>query len=196
MLSVLYLESADALPHLVRFYCPKAPRLLDVTYGTGTMCKKLHIPVVGVDVDPASKAHVIADSTNLPFPDGSFEAAIFDPAYLYGSRAMHMGPVGMKTWDTQRTTWKKPEDLENFAMGVAGELKRIITMGGTVFSKIMDSRLHGRMVRNRDILIRAFEDNGFHLFDEVVYLRTVTGSFTNPRTAQKAHGFYQIYHRS
>jgi hypothetical protein len=195
MLSVLYMESADALAHLVRFYCPKAPRLLDVTHGTGTMTKKCPVPVLGVDLDPTSKAKVLANSTALPFAPGSFEAALFDPPYLYGSQAMHMGPIGKKTWQSQRTTWKRPEELEQFAAGVAAQLADVLTPHPIVLVKIMNSRYKTTLVRNDDLVTRCFTDEGFRLHDQLIYVRTVTGSFPNPSSSQMAHGFYLVFKR-
>ena len=192
MLSVLYMESADAVAHIVRFYCPNAPALLDVTHGTGTMVKKCPIPVVGVDKDPNSKASIIADSTALPLDDNSYQAAVFDPPYLYGSHAMHMGPIGKKTWTAERTTWKKPEELAGFSGGVARELRRVLTDDGVVIVKIMNSRNKGMLIRNDHLVVSAFEEHGFRLQDQLIYVRTVTGSFPNPKSAQMAHGFYLI----
>src|SRR5688572_18248932 len=88
VLSVLFAESSDNLAHLVRFYAPHADRLLDVTFGAGTLSKRVSVPVVGVDKDPESKAAIIADSAQaLPFNDGAFTAAVYDPPYLYGVKA-------------------------------------------------------------------------------------------------------------
>ena len=195
MLSVLYMESADALAHIIRFYCPDAPVLLDVTHGTGTMTKKCPIPVVGVDIDPNSKAEIIADSTSLPLPDSSFDAAVFDPPYLYGSHAMHMGPIGKKTWAAERTTWKKPQDLISFSAGIGAELSRVLRPGGKAIVKIMNSRLKGDLIRNDQIITDAFGAYNLKLQDQVVYVRTVTGSFPNPKSAQMAHGFWLIFKR-
>lgn len=195
MLSVVFAESADCLAHLLRFYAPAAPRLLDVTYGAGTLSRRVGIPVVGVDKDPTTKATHIADSTALPLDSGTFEAAVFDPPYLYGSHAMHMGPVGQKTWSPARSTWKTPTDLEEFAWGVASELRRVLVPGSPVFVKIMDSRFKGRLIRNHEIIQDAFEQQDFTLVDIIVYIRTVTSSFVNAKSAQSAHGYYLIFRR-
>ena len=195
-MSVLYLESADALAHLIRFYCPNAPALLDVTYGTGTMARKSPIPVLGVDIDPSSRAQIVADSTNLPLKAGSYQAAVFDPPYLYGSASSHRGPVGAKTWDEKRTTWKKPMDLVLFSEKIAKELGRVLIPGATIFVKIMNSRFKGSLIRNDNVITAAFDlHDQFTLHDQLVYVRTVTGSFTNSRSSQMAHGFWLIFRR-
>ena len=192
MLTVLYGESADLLAHIVRFYAPTAPTLLDITHGRGTLTKKLTIPVVGVDKDPTSRATIIADLGNLPLDADSFRLACFDPPYLYGVQAMHMGPVGQKAWNSSRSTLKVPADFVKLAADAARELARVLIVGGLVIIKVMDSRFKGQLVRNHDICIAAFEQCGFRLHDVLIYIRTVTGSFTNTKSAQSAHGYYII----
>jgi len=194
LLSVVFAESGDNLAHLLRFYAPHAERLLDVTYGGGTLSRRVSVPVVGVDKDPASKASIIADSASaLPFDDGTFRAAVYDPPYLYGSKAMHMGPIGTKTWEVQRSTWNTPEDLRSTSEGIARQLYRVLAEDGVVFVKIMDSRFKGRLIRNHDIVVDAFEAHGWRLHDVVVYVRTVTGSFVNAVSAQSTHGYFLIF---
>ena len=195
MLSVLFGESGDNLAHLVRFYAPTATRLLDVTYGAGTLPRRSPIPVVGVDKDPTSRAPVLADAGRLPFAPGSFAVACYDPPYLYGSKAMHGGPVGQKTWQPQRSTWKTPNDLIAMSAAVASELACILRPAGVVIVKIMDSRFKGRLIRNHDIVSAAFESNEFVLLDQLVYLRTSIGSFVNLRSAQSAHGYFLIFRK-
>lgn len=194
MLSVLFAESGDNLAHLLRFYAPHAEQLLDVTFGGGTLSKRVHVPVVGVDKDPGSKASIIADSaSHLPFADSTFKAAVYDPPYLYGSKAMHMGPIGTKTWETQRSTWDTPDDLKQTSEGVAQQLYRVMAPDGVVFVKVMDSRFKGRLIRNHDIVVNAFEAGRWRLHDVVVYIRTVTGSFVNKVSAQSTHGYFLIF---
>lgn len=196
MLSVIFAESGDNLAHLVRFYAPHADRLLDVTFGAGTLSRRVGIPVVGVDKDPTTKATVIADSAaSLPFTAESFAAAVYDPPYLYGSKAMHMGPIGAKTWELQRSTWKTPDDLADTSKGIAEQLYRVMRADGVVIVKIMDSRFKGRLVRNHDIVTDAFEVNGWRLHDVVIYIRTVTGSFVNNVSAQSTHGYFLVFRK-
>jgi len=193
MLSVLFAESCDNLAHLVRFYAPHADRLLDVTYGNGTLSKRVGIPVVGVDKDPDTNPTIRGDARNLPLDDASFHAACYDPPYLYGAKAMHMGPIGTKTWSNVRSTWKSPADLIDLSQGVARELRRVLSAEGVVIVKIMDSRYKGRLERNHEHVIRCFEGAGFVMHDLIVYLRTVTGSFVNNKSAQSAHGYFLIF---
>jgi hypothetical protein len=196
MLSVLFAESGDNLSRLLEFYAPSASRVLDVTYGGGTLTKRARIRVVGIDKDPTTRPAVRADSRALPFTSGSFDVAVYDPPYLYGTPALHMGPIGKKTWNNTRSTWKGPEQLIHTSEGIARELARVLTAQGVVICKIMDSRFRGRLVRNHDLVADAFERHGFVLRDQVVYIRTVTGSYVNTKSAQSTHGYFLMFGRT
>lgn len=196
MLSVLFAESADNLAHLVRFYAPKAMRLLDVTYGSGTLVKRCPIPVISVDRDLTATPTVYADSGALPFRDACFDVAVFDPPYLYGTATTHQGIVGQKTWSNVRSTWLRPQEFTSCCERISAELKRVLTPHAIVICKIMDCRYKGRIVRNHDIMAEAFEREGFTLRDQNVYIRTVTGSFVNPKSAQSSHGYFLILEKT
>lgn len=196
MLSVLFAESADCLAHLVRFYAPAADVILDVTYGDGTLTRRVGIPVIGVDQDETTAADFHCDARSLPFDAASFPVACFDPPYLYGAKAMHMGPIGQKTWSDTRSTWKRPEQLIELSEGIAKELHRVIASEGAVIVKIMDSRFKGKLIRNHDLVTAAFESNGWRLTDQLVYIRTVTGSYVNNKSAQSTHGYYLVFRKA
>jgi len=192
MLSVLFAESGDNLSRLLEFYAPTATLVLDVTFGGGTLTKRARIPVIGVDRDPSTRPSVRADSRELPFLNHSFAVAVYDPPYLYGSSAMHMGPIGGKTWNNTRSTWKSPHELIQTSEAIARELARVLTSDGLAICKIMDSRYRGQLIRNHDIVADAFERHGFRVRDQLVYIRTVTGSYVNTVSAQSTHGYFLV----
>lgn len=196
MLSVLFAESGDNFSRLLEFYAPTAMRVLDVTYGSGTLTKRARIKVIGIDRDPTTTPSVRADARQLPFLADSFDVATYDPPYLYGSAAQHMGTIGAKTWSNARSTWKAPTQLVQTSQAIARELARVLTPNGLVICKIMDSRYRGSLIRNHDIVADAFEANGFVLRDQVVYIRTVTGSYVNNKSAQSTHGYFLMLERT
>lgn len=195
MLSVLFAESADNFSRLLEFYAPQATRVLDVTYGNGTLTKRARVKVIGVDKDPGTTPSVRADSRSLPFAAESFEVAVYDPPYLYGTPALHMGPIGAKTWTNARSTWKQPHELVETSQRIARELARVLTADGVALCKVMDSRFRGRLIRNHDLIADAFEAAGFVLRDQLVYIRTVTGSYVNTVSAQSTHGYFLVMKR-
>jgi hypothetical protein len=76
-------SSARTIARLLAVLFPDAATALDLTYGSGKFWDgTAPVDVVGLDRDPARAAHVRADFTALPFRDGAFDVAIFDPPYM------------------------------------------------------------------------------------------------------------------
>ena len=69
-------EGSDAalLEKMLVFYPHKHPtKILDATVNTGRFWVGSKRKIVGVDIDPRVKPDVVADNTNMPFADGSFQ---------------------------------------------------------------------------------------------------------------------------
>jgi hypothetical protein len=76
--------NANATAGLLRVLFPDARTILDMTYGKGNFWNgKADVEVVGIDLDPGRARDVCADFTRLPFADGAFDVAIFDPPYQW-----------------------------------------------------------------------------------------------------------------
>jgi hypothetical protein len=77
-------SSAEALARILDVLLPDARTALDTTWGNGAFWGPLtaHLDVTGLDRDPSRARDVCGDFTRLPFADGAFDVAIFDPPYL------------------------------------------------------------------------------------------------------------------
>lgn len=68
----------------IALYTPPSARVLDIGCGSGFIAyhlgAMLHVPVQGVDIAPATLAPIVYQpftGKELPFPDGSFDVALF-----------------------------------------------------------------------------------------------------------------------
>lgn len=78
--------SAWAVARLLAVLFPDARTVLDMTYGSGKFWDgSAPVQVVGMDRNPARARQVCADFTALPFSDGAFDVAVFDPPYITGA---------------------------------------------------------------------------------------------------------------
>lgn len=76
--------NANATAGLLRVLFPDATTVIDMTYGKGMFWDgKASVSVIGIDLDPDRARDVCADFTRLPFRDGAFDVAIFDPPYQW-----------------------------------------------------------------------------------------------------------------
>lgn len=189
LLSVLLGELPDLMKQVADFYFPDKARVLDVSYGNGSLSQRLS-DVTGVDIDPGTRAEIIADSTNLPLEDGAFDAAIFDPPYLYGRQSEKL--LERRGWVRGRSQQEAPSEFTARAWGTASELARVLVPGSIAVTKVADARYNGRLVLNHSLIIEAFDAADFKLRDLLVYVRGGTGVFKNTRSAQSAHGYFVV----
>lgn len=195
MLSVLLLEQDDIIPHLVKFYAPGAKRVLDCTYGKGTLVRSLEgVQVYGSDLLPlqtkATDSVVRANFGYLPFADKSFDVTIYDPPYLYGKQSTILYERSDTDWQPQHTMLQKPDDFLSLVSLAAPECLRVSSL---CFAKVMNSRIKGVLVDNKHMINQSFTNSGWTLLDELIYVRLGVGVFRNRRTAQVAHGYYLVF---
>jgi hypothetical protein len=82
---------------MLRVLFPDAETVLDMTYGSGKFwTDNERVAVTGIDLDPSRARDVVADFTRLPFADGAFDVAIFDPPYLSDVSKSNPGIVGRR----------------------------------------------------------------------------------------------------
>ena len=69
-------------------------RVIDMTYGLGRFWSEWRPDgLVTVDLNPAAGADLVADFRQLPFPDRSFDVAVFDGPYKLNGRPSQGGPA-------------------------------------------------------------------------------------------------------
>jgi hypothetical protein len=78
-------SNASATAGLLRVIFPDATTVLDTTYGKGMFWagSLADVQVTSLDRNRARRVDVVGDFTALPFRDGAFDVAIFDPPYQW-----------------------------------------------------------------------------------------------------------------
>ena len=72
---------AELLERMLDFYPKNPPRkILDATVNAGRFWVGSHRNVTGLDIDPRHKPDVVADNTDMPFEDSSFD--VIDAAMI------------------------------------------------------------------------------------------------------------------
>ena len=78
--SVWYGEDAELLERMLDFYPRKTPRkILDATVNGGRFWRDSKRPVTGMDIDPRHNPDILADNTNMPLEDATFDVIVYDP---------------------------------------------------------------------------------------------------------------------
>lgn len=107
-----------------------APRVLDVSAGPrAAWVDRQDRCAVFVDLDPATLPDLVADSRSLPFPDGSFDLAVFDPPHTGFSAGAGMARAYGRI---------RCDQIPELVRGTARELARVVRPGGVLSFKWND----------------------------------------------------------
>jgi hypothetical protein len=134
-------SSAQIVAKMLRVLFPDAETVLDMTYGSGKFWTP-YTPwqVTGIDLNPARARDVCADFTRLPFADGAFDVAIFDPPYL-----TEAGKSGLMAMDRQFSSFASVDVGREVVTCGAAEAWRVGRLGCVV--KVQNYTHDNRSVR-------------------------------------------------
>jgi SAM-dependent methyltransferase len=137
--SILFGKDQQVLPILLELHCAVAhPRILDVTYNSGSMWKGLSYPLTTMDIDPSFGTDVVGDFTAMPFCDGSFDVIVFDPPHLpVAAASTHSSKMFEKRYGATATR-ERADHVGAFFAPFLAEAKRVLVPGGIVLAKIAD----------------------------------------------------------
>jgi hypothetical protein len=204
-------EQPDVFKQILEFYLKDIshPKVLDLTHGFGKLWRNVdlsHYYLIANDVDKTipyedeigrrRHFHFPLETISKEFPEDTgilgFDAAFYDPPYKYNSSSMSLSKSQAldKDWKPSATLWTI-YDQQRIARALNKEIPVILNPQGIFIVKIMNTRLNKQLILSDKIIIDALTN--FDLFDQVVYIRTLTGLFVNTRVAQSAHGFYLIF---
>jgi len=144
-LSVLMGRDSDVIPLLVRIHAPRATslRVLDVTYGKGTMWKGIReqFDLTTMDKDSEKDVDVVADFADMPFDDNSFEVIVFDPPHL-PTNAASQNSSGM--WRSrygitnEKGAGRDGDNVCPMFGAFLDEAQRVMVGDGIILAKIAD----------------------------------------------------------
>jgi hypothetical protein len=139
--SIEYGTSAQTVAKMLRVLFPDARTVCDLTYGSGKFWTD-NPPwrVTGIDLNPARARDVCADFTALPFADGAFDVAIFDPPYLSGCSKAGTAIIGDRF-----SFFRTDQDVYDSVTSGAAEAWRVSRIG--VIVKVQNYSHSGRFVR-------------------------------------------------
>lgn len=135
--------------------------VVDLTWGRGrfwTMWRPHHL----ISCDLHTTADIQCDFTKLPFPDNSFDVAVFDPPYKYSGTPRHAldlnGGYGIETAQTV-------EDRDDLIVAGCAEAARVASR--RVLVKCQDQVVSGRKRWQTWIVAAAMHDLGWRLADRL-----------------------------
>jgi SAM-dependent methyltransferase len=183
--SVWYGEDAELLERMLDFYPRKKPRkILDATVNGGRFWRNSKRPVTGMDIDPRYNPDILADNTNMPLDDASFDVIIYDPPHI-----PNQGRDNKKDFNTRfglvlRSSKENHYTFTHTFPPFLREAYRVLKTEGILLCKITDYVHHHRYQWAHIELINAAREVGFMPCDCIVKIRK--GPIIDPKW-KKAH---------
>lgn len=198
--SVWYGEDAELLEKMLCFYPHKPPKdILDATVNEGRFWRGSDRKVVGMDIDRKVKPDIVADNTDMPCKDASFDVVVYDPPHI-----PNQGKDRSKDFNARfGLVLKSPiENGYNFTHTFPPFLReayRVLRKDGILFCKITDY-VHGHRFQWAHVeVINAAVEIGFTACDCIVKVRK--GPITDPRWkkahhARRQHCYWLVFRKS
>lgn len=141
----------ESLADLIEMHAPRNPRILDVTYGSGTIWQGVPWqPEVRVDVRPLPNVDYVGDFRDLRhlaypsrpadrclyLPDEHFGVVVFDPPHIpeAGKKSRHAERFGLLADDSLAHA----ADITHLFEPALCEAKRVLAPGGVVLVKVIN----------------------------------------------------------
>lgn len=134
--------SAQVVAKMLRVLFPDASTVCDMTFGSGSFWRGTDtgVMVTGIDINPDRARDVCADFTRLPFADGAFCVAIFDPPYLANVSKANPGLMGRRFG-----SYDSVDDVRDAVVAGCREAWRVARIGTIV--KVQNHTHASRSVR-------------------------------------------------
>ncbi len=193
-------DDAELLDKMLNFYPRKKPKdILDATVNGGRIWRGLDWNFIGMDIDPAQNPDVVADNTDMPFDDSSFDVVVYDPPHI-----PNQGKDRSKDFNTRfGLTRKSPkEEGYNFSFmfpPFTREAYRVLRREGLLLCKIADYIHNHRYQWAHIELVRAAQEVGFKACDCIIKIRK--GPIVDPRWrvahhARRQHVYWLVFRKS
>jgi len=198
--SVWYGEDAELLERMLDFYPRKKPRkILDATVNGGRFWRNSTRPVTGMDVDPRHNPDIVADNTNMPLKDASFDVIVYDPPHI-----PNQGRDNKKDFNTRfglvlRSSKENHYTFTHTFPPFLREAYRVLKTEGVLLCKITDYVHHHRYQWAHIDLINAARAVGFMPCDCIVKIRK--GPIIDPKWkkahhSRRQHCYWLVFRKS
>lgn len=191
---------AELLEKLLSFYPPKNPKLiLDATINGARFWKGSRRRVIGLDVDPRHRPHVVGDNSLIPFVDQAFDVVVYDPPHV-----PNQGRDRSKDFTTRfglggRSTRGHGYNFAYTYPAFLSEAWRVLRNNGVLLCKLVDYVHNHRYQWAHVDFIQAARAAKFLPCDCIIKVRK--GSIVDPRWraahhSRRHHCYWLVFRKS
>lgn len=198
--SVWYGEDAELLEKLLKFYPRKRPkRILDSTVNKGRFWRESKRPVVGMDIDPRFRPDIVADNTQMPFPDEGFDVVVYDPPHIPNQGKDKTKDFNRRFGLVLRSPKENGYSFSHTFPPFVREAYRVLRPEGILLCKIADYIHHHRYQWAHLELLDAARAAGFTACDCIVKIRR--GPIIDPKWktahhSRRQHCYWLVFRKS
>lgn len=193
-------EDRDLLELMLNFYPRKPPKLiLDATINAGRFWNGSQRPVIGLDINPRYRPHVVGDNMSMPFREGSFEVIVYDPPHV-----PNQGKDKQKDFNTRfglvlKSSAENGYNFSHLYGPFVREAHRVLRPEGILFCKITDYIHNHRLQWAHIELIQVAVSAGFRPCDCIVKVRKgpiVDLKWKTAHHARRHHCYWLVFRKS
>lgn len=193
-------EDSDLLELMLDFYPHERPqRILDATVNAGRFWRGSQRPVIGLDINPRYRPHIVGDNLHMPFRDGIFDVVVYDPPHI-----PNQGKDRSKDFNTRfglvlKSSAAQGYNFSHLYLPFVREAYRLLKPDGILLCKIADYVHNHRLQWAHVDLIRSATATGFCPCDCIVKIRK--GPIVDPKWqvahhARRHHCYWLIFRKS
>jgi SAM-dependent methyltransferase len=191
---------AALLERMLDFYPRKRPaRILDATVNRGRFWEGSKRPVLGLDIDPKFKPHVVADNRAMPFKHHSFDVIVYDPPHIPNQGKDNKKDFNDRFGLVVKSPASNGYNFTHLYPPFVAEAYRVLRPEGVLLCKMADY-VHGHRFQWAHVeFIKAAQDVGFTACDCIVKIRK--GPIIDPRWkqahhARRQHCYWLVFRKS
>jgi len=198
--SVCYDDDCELLEKMLRFYPRKCPeKILDATVNKARFWRGSDRPVIGMDVDIRHNPSLVADNTEMPFADSSFDVVVYDPPHIPNQGKDKLKDFNKRFGLVLRSSKENGYTFSHTFPPFLREAYRVVRTEGILLAKITDYIHHHRYQWEHIELINAASVVGFQPCDCIVKVRK--GPIIDPKWktahhSRRHHCYWLVFRKS
>lgn len=200
--SVFLGKDYQIIPILLELHCnTKTPLILDCTYNTGKIWKKLNYNILKMDINSNLKLDVIADFQQMPFKAQTFDVIVFDPPFLPRNAASkNSSRIYEKTYGITENN-PNQDNVSSYFQPFLIEAQRVLKKNGIILTKLADLVHNHRYQWQQVMFINEVQKTNMTPCDMMIKCDPAGGNLSsskwkNVKHLRKSHAYWIVVRNS
>ena len=193
-------EDSVLIEHMLSFYPRRHPEIiLDATVNCGRFWKNSARDVVGIDTDFEHRPSIVADNTQMPFQNDSFDVVIYDPPHIPNQGKDKGKDFNSRFGLVVKSLKANKYTLSHTFPSFLAEAHRVLRPEGILFSKVTDYVHNHRYQWAHVEFITSAQEVGFCACDCIIKIRQhpiIDPRWRVSHHTRRQHCFWLVFRKS